>query len=93
VATRIFTCTSSDENVYGARLRGRSQKTISGFWSLGFPLTLGIFSCIFRLLQQKRIHFVGVSPETPRWSYIIQFKKNIINVNTFGGVVDIEKLQ
>ena len=36
---------------------------------------------------------MGVSPETPRWSYIIQFKKNIINVNTFGGVVDIEKLQ
>src|SRR6218665_3530577 len=39
------------------------RKKLEGFRILrDFPLILGIFLCIFRLLQQGRIHFGGVEP-------------------------------
>ena len=75
----------------GQMLRGHSQENISG----RFPLILGVFLFIFRLLQQEQIHLGDLNPElsinTPMSCYYFAILVSIqrFEINTILRKADI----
>lgn len=49
------------ENIHEDRLEKKKQL----IFIFGFPLIFGLFVCIFKHLQQKRIHLGGLNQEYP----------------------------